>query len=280
MNYRHAFHAGNTADVFKHAVLIALLDALTRKSAACAYLETHAGRGRYDLKSDEARRSGEAERGIQLLCEAGPGESALLARLIGIVRDVDDPSQAGTPSRYPGSPLIAAAIARAQDRLVLAELHPDEHHALRELFRADRRVAVHHMDGYQALKAFLPPAENRGLVLIDPPYERAGEFSALAGLLAQAVRRWPTGIYTVWYPVKGDAQATAFLRALKGSGVRRIMHVDCIFDPAGPGLQGSGMVVVNPPWRIEETLEPMLARLRTVFGGEQSKMGCSWLVAE
>ncbi len=281
MNYRHAFHAGNAVDVFKHAVLIGLLEALIRKPAPFAYLETHAGCGCYDLDGAEARRSGEAEQGIQALFRAGPGPGALLVRLLDIVGSVQPAGSApGRVHRYPGSPLIAATLARSQDRLILAELHPDDHRALHAHLCADRRVAVHHMDGYQLLKAFLPPPAKRGLVLIDPPYERADEFECLHEALESALRRWANGIYAVWYPVKADAQATAFLRRLERSGLRRIMRVECVFDPSGPGLQGSGMVLINPPWRIEETLEPMLTRLREVFGNPRSRMECEWLVPE
>ena len=199
MNYRHAFHAGNHADVLKHVVLLALLEALERKATPYFVLDTHAGRGRYLLQSEQASKTGEAQTGIFRLFVLH-GLPALLQRYLKRIQ-ADNP--VGALIAYPGSPLITAQFLRADDRLVACELQPEEAHALTTLFDHDRRVTVRQSDGYAAIKAMLPPKERRGLVLIDPPYEAQDEeFAVILAALKEGLARWPTGIYAIWYPIK------------------------------------------------------------------------------
>ncbi|MGH8379045.1 MAG: 23S rRNA (adenine(2030)-N(6))-methyltransferase RlmJ, partial [Gammaproteobacteria bacterium] len=190
MNYRHAYHAGNFADIMKHALLVILLDALNHKPAPWCYFDTQAGAGIYDLASEAATKTGEAAGGIGRLWPLRSSAPAPVAQLCAIISGINDENAAACPRFYPGSPVAAASLARHQDRLVLAELHPQEARVLREHFRGDRRVAVHHRDGYEMLKALAPPAERRGLVLMDPSFEKPDEFVKLLAALKNAHARW------------------------------------------------------------------------------------------
>lgn len=277
MNYRHAFHAGNGADVLKHLVLSLILQHLTAKPAPFAVLDTHAGIGRYDLDSEEARRTGEAEQGILALrrglsavpADQMPAPLAELAPYLDTVQKLAGISDLAAPlTRYPGSPCLARAFLRDQDRLILAELHPDDALTLKQLFHGDKQVAVHHMDGWTALKAHLPPKEKRGLVLIDPPFEAPDDFDRLVAGLALAHRRWPTGIYALWYPIKNRATVWRLHQALEDSGIAKIMAAELCWaaDDTGDRLNGSGMIVVNPPWKLADTLRTLLPRLHTLMG--------------
>jgi 23S rRNA (adenine2030-N6)-methyltransferase len=262
MNYRHAFHAGNFADVVKHVTVCALLEHLSRKDKPWCYVETHAGRGRYDLDSPEARRSGEWRDGIGRLADA-PELPAAIVRYLRQVRDL-----AGNERQirvYPGSPLLARAALRPGDRALLAELQPDEAAALRAEFRGEPRVAVHHMDGYQALKALLPPTPRRGLVLIDPPYEAPDELARLPARLGAAARRWPTGIFVLWYPIKDRRELAPLRRGLERLEAGELLFAELSLAPADNAarMNGSGLAIVRPPWRFEDTLRacyPALAR--------------------
>ncbi len=212
MNYRHAFHAGNFADVFKHALLARILAYLNRKETPYRVIDTHAGEGAYDLAREEAERTGEWREGIGRLA-AGAVESSA-ADLLRPFLDVVGPCDAdGRPALYPGSPLIAQKLTRSGDRLVFCEKHPEAFAALRKRFGRDRRVRTLDLDGWTALGAFVPPPERRGLVLVDPPFEAKDEFATLAKSFAAAHAKWPTGVYALWYPVKNPADA----RALWGS---------------------------------------------------------------
>jgi 23S rRNA (adenine2030-N6)-methyltransferase len=260
MNYRHAFHAGNFADVVKHVILTALLERLSRKDKPWCYVETHAGRGCYRLDGQAARRSGESAGGIGRLLDArglhevSRGYRAMVLGLAGNERGL---------KLYPGSPLLARMLMRPEDRAILAELQAEEAAALKALFRGDRRVAVHHMDGYQALKAFLPPEPRRGLVMIDPPYESPGELARLPGAVSAAARRWPTGIFAVWYPIKDRRELAPLMRGLADADVGEALVAELTIAPADSAarLNGSGMVILRPPWRFEEVLDPLLADL-------------------
>jgi 23S rRNA (adenine2030-N6)-methyltransferase len=255
VNYRHAFHAGNFADCVKHAVLVWLVRAMARKPAGFCVLDTHAGIGGYDLAEGAAAQTGEWRAGIgRLLGNAAPDLAdylALVARL----------------GLYPGSPRLIRALLRPQDRLVCCELHPEDVVALRRVFRGDAQVAVHHRDGWEALGALLPPAEKRGLVLIDPPYEAADEFATLAEGIRRAHRRFPAGVLAAWYPVKARTPARA-LRAALQAGVRDVVAVElCLREPLDAArLNGCGLAVVNPPFGFEAAMRPLMAALLAGLG--------------
>ncbi len=256
MNYRHAFHAGNFADVFKHAILLALLDALTAKDKPLCCFDTHAGRGRYALGDGDAAKTGEWRDGIGRLF-GSPDLPAPLRRYVDAITAFNPD---GTLRIYPGSPLLAAQALRPDDRLVLCETQPDEATALRALFRDDRRVHVHVRDGYAALNALLPPPEKRGLVLIDPPFEaQEGEFTAIETALTQAHTRWPNGVYAVWYPIKAHRVIAPFHRHMASGPFDKVMAAELLVRPDDSPLRlnGCGMLIANPPWK----LDAMLARL-------------------
>jgi len=259
VNYRHAYHAGNFADVLKHAVLALLLEHLRLKAAPFCVVDCHAGTGCYDLAGIEAGKTGEYRDGIGRLLAAGP-LPALLDGYLAAVRAVN----AGEPELryYPGSPLIARSLLRPDDRLLLSELHPEDSQALRRLFTGDRQVVVHRDDAYAALKALLPPAERRGLVLIDPPFEATDEFRRLLRGLGQALRRWPTGIYAIWYPIKDRQPVEAFLAELALLGRPGLVAELCRFPAdSAERLNGCGLAILNPPWRLDEALATLLPAL-------------------
>ena len=267
MNYRHAFHAGNFADVLKHAVLVRVVEYLKRKDKAFRVIDTHAGAGLYDLSSDEAQRTGEWLGGIgRLISSPLDGEAAsLVSPLLDSVRAVN---QDGAVTRYPGSPLIVRHLLRRRDRLTAIELHPDDAEALRSNFAGDHQVRVIALDGWLALGAHLPPKEKRGLVLTDPPFEKEGEFDRLVRGLVKAHKRWPGGIYALWYPIKDRAAVEAFRAALMASGVPDILDIALELRPPSPNprLDGAGMVVVNPPFVLREELETLLPVLAERLG--------------
>lgn len=283
MNYRHAYHAGNFADVLKHVVLVMLVEQLKKKPAPFFYLDTHAGRGRYDLSEAAAQRSGEYKNGIARVLDAPAArlapEIAAYARL---VRESAGKGHSAITA-YPGSPLIVARLRRDADRLVLLETQPKEAAALRAAVGAARRVSVLESDGYAALKAHLPPRENRGLVLIDPPYESDLEFDRVLAGLELAHGRWPTGTYCVWYPLTDRAGPLRFRGNLERSGIRRILDVQLRVLPgdAQVGMAGAGLVIVNPPWLLDERLGELLPQLHALLADD----GCGgtsveWLVPE
>jgi 23S rRNA (adenine2030-N6)-methyltransferase len=263
MNYRHAFHAGNFGDCFKHSLLVWLLRALHRKPAPITVLDTHAGRGRYDLSSGEAARTGEWHGGIGRLLDAPPAPLAdyiRLARQLGL---------------YPGSPAIAHALLRPGDRLVCCELQPEDHAALRGLFARDASVAVHRRDAWEALGALLPPSTSRGLVLIDPPYEAPGEFERLADGIRTASARFRTGVIAAWYPIKHRAPVRAFKAAIRDSAVRDVIAIELwLREPVNPArLNGCGLLVVNPPFGLVTEAPAILDALRQRLGGGEAGEG-------
>ncbi len=283
MNYRHAYHAGNFADVLKHVVLMMLVEHLERKPAPFLYLDTHAGRGLYDLSDAQAQRSGEYKEGIgRLLALPAQRLPAEVARYVEQVRASAGPGRSAITA-YPGSPLIVAGQRRPGDRMVLVEQHPREAAALRAALGRARSVSVLEADGYAALRAHLPPRENRGLVLIDPPYESDEEFDRVLAGLATVHERWPTGIVAVWYPLTQRAGPVRFHRDLRESGLRRLLDVQLSVRPADTavGMQGSGLLVVNPPWQLDARLEallPELHRLLAPDGGGGTRV--EWLAGE
>jgi 23S rRNA (adenine2030-N6)-methyltransferase len=283
VNYRHAFHAGNFADVLKHVVLIMLVDYLKRKPAAFFYLDTHAGRGRYDLSEAQAQRSGEYKGGIGRLLDAPTG--SLPPEVADYVRLVRDEAGTGRSAitAYPGSPLVVARLRRATDRLVLVEREEREAAALARALGRQPRIAVIEGDGYAALKAHLPPREQRGLVLIDPPYESDAEFDRVVAGVATAHERWPTGTICVWYPRTDRAGPLRFHRRLEQSGIRKVLDasLDVLPTDAQVGMPGAGLTIVNPPWQLDTRLEALLPHLHALLS-PQGTGGCSvkWLVPE
>lgn len=255
MNYLHGFHAGNHADVLKHAALMALLAYLKSKEKPLFVLDSHGGRGGYDLSAPEALRSGEYRQGIARLVGAADAPAALKPYLTAI----EAANPRGGLSFYPGSPLLIARALRVQDRLIACDLHPGEAEILKETLYPWPRARVEARDGYGALKALLPPPERRGLVLIDPPFEKKTEFADLAEGLRQAWKRFPGGVYLVWYPLKDRAGASAFLAAVAAAGMRDATSYELfVRDPeAGPGMAGSGLLALNASF----ALDPVMAEI-------------------
>jgi 23S rRNA (adenine2030-N6)-methyltransferase len=276
MNYRHAFHAGNFADVFKHAILLALLDALTAKDKPLCYLDTHAGRGNYSLDDAEAQATGEWREGIGRLFDATEPPRPL-RRYVDAIRAVNP---GGCLRTYPGSPLLAARALRSNDSLVLCEVQDDEAAALRALFRDDDRVHVHARDGYAALNALLPPRQKRGLVLIDPPFEAQGEFAAIEVALNHAHVRWPNGVCAVWYPIKSHRAVVPFHRRLSDGPFDKVLVAELLVHPDDSPLRlnGCGMLIANPPWRIDAALAALLPALRDTLAQSPSAAArVAWL---
>lgn len=275
MNYRHAFHAGNFADVHKHVVLLALLERLKQKPRPLLYLDTHAGRGSYDLRAEDATRSGESREGIVRLA-GRPVRSADLARYLQATH-----AAGATPTRYPGSPLIALGALREGDRAVLVEQQPAEAQALKQETSRMRDVAVVCGDGYAALKTYLPPRENRGLVLIDPPYEADTEFADVERALRLGLSRWPNGVFALWYPIKAGAQSQRLNASLQSSGLRKLLRLELTVRPADSpiGLNGSGLVIANPPWKFDWEMTDALDELHAALEGKGGSR-VDWLVGE
>ncbi|MFO1160965.1 MAG: 23S rRNA (adenine(2030)-N(6))-methyltransferase RlmJ [Reyranellaceae bacterium] len=266
MNYRHGYHAGNFADVLKHVALCELLRLLTVKDKKLFVLDTHAGAGGYDLGGELARRTGEAEGGIRRLAAAPrAGRPEAVARYLAAVAAYDRKFGAASdgPRRYPGSPRLVRAALRPGDRFIACELHPAEALALKREFAGDRAVEVRQADGYKALKALMPPIERRGLVLIDPPFEAADEFERLSRAVRQAVRRFATGCYALWYPIK-DGVAASFVQEL-AAYEPLVLTLDLGGDEAGK-LAACGLAVINPPWRFDEAMREALPWIASQLG--------------
>lgn len=281
LSYRHAFHAGNHADVLKHLVLVHVLKALQRKPAALCYIDTHAGAGTYDLQADEATKTAEYEHGIARLWASTTGPAEVPAYLAA-VRAVNPPS-AGAPRHYPGSPLLAGALLRAGDRRVLIERHPADHALLARRLRAAPNCRVECDDGFARLKAFVPPREKRGLVLIDPAYELDHEYRAVVDCVADAHRRWATGTYLVWYPLLARPDAERLLKRFVATGIRRQWCVEFALraPQTGSGLWGSGMLVINPPFQLDTQFAAVLPWLvRKLGSAPDAPTGAHWLVGE
>lgn len=261
MNYRHAYHAGNFADVFKHALLLELLAALARKPAPFAVLDTHAGTGGYDLSAEEARRTGEWHGGVARVAGLTDGPLAAYAQAV---------REAGFPQRYPGSPALVARHLRGEDRLIACELQGEDHATLAARFRGDARISVHRRDGYEAARALTPFPERRGLVLIDPPFEQAGEFARLSDAIALLHHRFRAAIVAAWYPIKHRAPVRDFCDALRGSGVRDILDAAIwLREPTDAArLNGCGLVVVNAPWGFAEAAQAIGAALVAALASE------------
>lgn len=277
MNYRHAFHAGNFADVHKHLVLLALIERLKRKSTPLFLLDTHAGRGRYDFTSADAARSAEWREGVARAANAQlQSEDAQ--------RYVAASGLTQTPLRtYLGSPLLALQALRAGDRAVFVEQQTAEAAALERELHRRRNVSVVCGDGYAALRAYLPPKENRGLVLIDPPYEADNEFAQVEKALEFGLARWPNGVFAAWYPIKATREAQRLHAALAKSGLRKLLLVELLVRPhdAPIGLNGSGLVIANPPWQLDQEIRVALEEIRPLLAQDNAgRVRVEWLVGE
>lgn len=284
MNYRHSFHAGNFADVHKHVTLLAVLDYLLQKPKPLFYLDTHAGRGMYDLRSEEAQRGDEWRAGIGQLFNATL-QSPLLTHYVQLIHQAQQ--GAGVLHRYPGSPLLAAAALRDVDRRVFVERQAEECLALRKLLRVPEHSSINTTvvdgDGYESLNSYLPPKEKRGMVLIDPPFESADEFKQMEKALLFAAERWPTGIYCLWYPLKSGGLVNPFFAALKRSGLRKLLRAELWIKPVDTplGLNGSGMIILNPPWQLDQQLQTAYTELLTLLApNQQGGQRVDWLAGE
>ena len=282
MNYDHAFHAGNFADVVKHAVLARLIDYLKRKDKPFRVIDTHAGSGLYDLSGERAQKTGEWQGGIGRLLGAdlpAPARALLQPYL-----DVVESFNPGPGLRfYPGSPVLVRQLLRARDRLTALELHPDAAFALKSRFAGDFQARIIELDGWLALGAHVPPKEKRGLVLVDPPYEIEDEFGRIVEGLARAHSRWPTGIYAFWYPIKDRAAVRRFREALRDVGIPRILDVSLEIRSPSPiaRLDGSGLVIVNPPYTIEDELRILLPALCDALAEDRgAAASVEWLAGE
>ena len=268
MNYQHAFHAGNFADVHKHAVLARVLVHLRQKPAAFRVIDSHAGAGRYDLLAGEPSRSGEWLGGIaRLWSDIDRQPQACRELLAPYLEAVAACNPTGSLRAYPGSPLIAQHLLRSQDRLIACELEPKSFAMLESVLRGDRRAKALAIDGWTAIGAFMPPKERRGLVVVDPPFEDRADFSRLAETLATAHRKWSTGIFILWYPIKTREAPEALSRRLGRLGIAKILRSELIVGPLGEdaGLSGSGLIVVNPPFTLEQDLCVLLPALSRIL---------------
>jgi 23S rRNA (adenine2030-N6)-methyltransferase len=281
MNYRHAFHAGNFADVTKHIIVTRLIEYLKLKPGAFRVIDTHAGIGRYSLTSEEAKRSPEWMDGIGRLLKATLADKprALIQPYLDIIAD-ENPN--GTLARYPGSPLLARKLFRPQDRLSALELHPADARKLRKLFDGDVQVRATELDGWLAMGAYVPPKEKRGLVLVDPPFEEPGEFDRLVENLARAHKKWATGLYALWYPLKDVREVNAFVADLKATGIPKMLRAELTIDGPTtlPKLFGSGMILVNPPFTLEAELKIVLPALAKALGEGRGGHRIDWLRGE
>ncbi len=258
MNYKHIYHAGNFADVAKHVGLLFCLNALKRKDAAFFVLDSHAGRGYYDLQAAEAQKSGEAERGVQRLI-ANSLDNDALAGYFAAIRA----RRGKRLPRYPGSPVLIAQELRTQDRALFIELMPAEARAVDREIESSGRIRTEIADGYASLKAFLPPEERRGLVLIDPPYESLDELKLMLQAFADAYRRWPGGIFLMWYPIRSAAQRSMVHARFEALRIPKMLLADLAIHPddAGLGLAGSGLLIVNPPYGADQYLREAYAAI-------------------
>ncbi|HSO07288.1 MAG TPA: 23S rRNA (adenine(2030)-N(6))-methyltransferase RlmJ [Pelomicrobium sp.] len=277
--YRHLFHAGNFADVFKHALLARLLLAMTAKDKPFCYLDTHAGVGRYDLQHEWAQKLKEWQDGIARLWNRDD-VPPLLAPYLAVVRA----ENRGRNLRfYPGSPRVVARLRRLGDRLVLNELNREDCARLRQLFRDEPGVMIESDDGYHALRTHLPPIERRGLILIDSSFDRAGEYDRVTQGLIDGHRRFATGVYAIWYPLMEAAAVRAFERSVAATGIRKVLRLELSVLPEkwSASLRGCGMLVVNPPFRFDDEAREILAWLQPVLAVEgQGGWTVDWLVPE
>ena len=282
MNYRHAFHAGSFADVFKHAVLCRILYHLREKPAAFRVIDTHAGAGLYDLAGPEAGRGGEWHDGIEkLLAAALPDDvAALLAPYLDVVGALNERNRLKV---YPGSPAIAHAWLRPQDRLIACEIEPQASAALARNLRGDTRIKTLPIDGWTALSAYVPPVERRGLVVVDPPFEEVADFHRLSHCFAAAHRKWATGIFMLWYPIKDRGEPDALAKRLRRLALPKLLRAELVVAPLSDPtkLNGCGLIVANPPWRLADELAILLPALAKILArGPKPSFRRDWLGGE
>ncbi len=261
MNYRHGFHAGNFADVVKHVALVAILQHLRKKDTGFSVIDSHAGRGSYDLAGDQAARTGEAQNGIARLMNMSGAMPPALSSYLSLVKEEGE-------GIYPGSPLIVAKLLRPQDRLTAIEKHPEEFAALKDALAPFRNAAAEHADGYARCLKLLPPPSRRGLVLIDPPFESPEEFSVLAQTVRDATRKFATGTYLVWYPVKSQAEADAFAGEVLAAGLDKAMTVEIKVRAPQGKLSRATLLVINPPYGFEAQMRDAAALVAPRLEGE------------
>ncbi|KAB0872040.1 23S rRNA (adenine(2030)-N(6))-methyltransferase RlmJ [Cronobacter sakazakii] len=279
LSYRHSFHAGNHADVLKHTVQSLIIESLKEKEKPFLYLDTHAGAGRYLLSGEHAERTGEYLEGIARIWQ----RDDLPAELAPYISAVSHLNRSGQLRYYPGSPLIARQLLRPQDSLQLTELHPSDFPLLRGEFQKDERARVERADGYQQLKSKLPPASRRGLILIDPPYEIKTDYQAVVQGISEGYKRFATGVYALWYPVVLRNQIKRMMNDLEATGIRRILQIELAVRPDSDqrGMTASGMIVINPPWKLEQqmaTLLPWLHKALVPAGTGHTTL--KWVVPE
>jgi 23S rRNA (adenine2030-N6)-methyltransferase len=282
MNYRHSFHAGNFADVMKHIILVRILEYLKRKDAAFRVIDTHAGAGIYSLSSGDAAKTGEWKDGIGRLFETKLADETRLL-LAPYLESVSAVNPAQKLDNYPGSPVITRHLLRKQDRLTAIELHDQDEKRLAARFAGDFQTRVIHLDGWLALGGQVPPKEKRGMVLVDPPFEIEGEFERLTEGLVKAYKRWPGGIYALWYPLKDRKAVGKFYDALVATGIRKVLKAGLMVRDwsTPPRMNGSGMIVVNPPHVLENELRLILPPLASCLGdGSHGMYELDWLTGE
>lgn len=279
MNYRHAFHAGNHADVFKHIVLTRLIALMSRKEQPFAYIDTHAGLGLYDLSGDQATRTGEWLEGIARLWQA-TDRPALTDDYVKVINRLN---AEGELRYYPGSPELARRLMRQQDRVLLNEKHPDDGQLLKDNMKKDPRVAVHLGEGWHVPRALLPVAEKRAVMLIDPPFEQLDELQRCAKAMKETIGRMRQTVAAIWYPIKDDARALKrFYQELTSTGAPKLLRVELLVHPLDTpqSLNGSGLVISNPPWGLEEELNTLMPWLANLLGQSQGGWKMDWLIAE
>lgn len=278
LSYRHGFHAGNFADVFKHALLLELISALKRKDAAFFVLDTHAGAGLYDLRSVHAQRLREYDTGIGRLwqTETAPPE---LAAYLELVREFNPNGQLHS---YPGSPLLLRRVMRGQDRLALAELHPTDHSRLEQATHGWPNTELRHEDGLAVARALVPPRENRGLVFMDPSYELQPEWRQIVKAAQEIHQRWRGGMVAIWYPLLPGRSGAAFVRGLENLAIPKTLAAEIEVGrvQGSHGMYGCGMVLINPPWHFENWLNKLLPRMVELLAVDQPRWQTGWLVAE
>ncbi|NCC02534.1 MAG: 23S rRNA (adenine(2030)-N(6))-methyltransferase RlmJ [Proteobacteria bacterium] len=272
MNYRHIYHAGNMCDIVKHSILMLLIDYMKQKDKGFALLDTHAGCGMYDLNSEEAQKTNESDEGIGKLWTSRARTPEALAPYLSIIEKVNHD---GLLSFYPGSPLFAAHSLRPQDRLILCELHPEDAHALRRTMRPFPTAQIHNRDGYEAIKAFLPFAEKRGLILIDPPFEDREEYSALIKALAHCNAQAPQVTVAIWYPIKDRPAIWQFHEDLSAQVKTEALVAEFLFQPeeCADKLNGSGLAIINPPWILHDQLSQLFPALHDLLKTEMNNNG-------
>lgn len=263
LSYRHSFHAGNHADVLKHTVQSLIIESLKEKDKPFLYLDTHAGAGRYQLSGEHAERTGEYLEGIASIW----AQESVPEELKTYLEAVSALNPRGDLRFYPGSPLIAAHLLRDHDKLNISELHPSDFPLLRNEFSRDNRARVVREDGYQQLKSQLPPLSRRGFVLIDPPYELKSDYQAVVKGIQEGHRRFATGTYAVWYPVVLRQQIKRMVKDFQATGIRKILQIELAVRPDSDqrGMTASGMIVINPPWKLESQMKSVLPWLHNVL---------------